>query len=119
MSTTEATGPWTILNSGIVCTTFFWNMFFTGYFGQPPLSDVQAQIAISGSEPPAGNGDSISIVLLLTDALTGQTSEDTIGYVYPNGIQVFDGFLMRDAGTGILDPDLPNEVIITPAVWNL
>lgn len=119
VATTNATGRWAPVNDGILIPSLADSFGFTLWEGPNVEASIVASIFRFGFQPPISGPISQRLNVQLATTPPTSLAVATINYFYPNAIQVFGGFLMFDTATGLRDPDLPDEVTLTPALWNL
>jgi len=118
MSTTNATGPWTSLNDGILVKTLTDDFTVTEWNGLNGGGTVLASVTKTGTQPPTSPTNSLRIVPRVVTIPPGRNSLSLVVLSYPFAVAVFGGFVMIDLGTGLPDVDLPDPVQIVPAIWD-
>ncbi len=118
ISTTNATAPWTALNSGILVMSTFDDFVQTDWGGSDVPPSVAATVTRKSDQPPINPPNSLELSVRLLSDPPGREASGVQEFIYPFAVAVFGGFAMIDVATGLPDPNLPDPIQITPAIWN-
>lgn len=119
LSTTNASGPWTFLNDGIILKSSYDDLNTTLWDAVDLTPGEEVRLSKFGAEPPSFPPNSIVLTVQFRTGFPIKLSEDFQFYEYPDAVQVFDGFVVTEVGTGDPDPFIPDPVKVTPAKWNI
>ena len=119
LSTTNATGIWSIFNAGVVMRPTIELPEDTRFDNVDTLpDDITVIVSSKGQQLPVGPGAGItkSIGIILLEGLVDRWSGGK-EWLYPDAIRVFGGIDMAEDSPSA--GDVPDPMALTPSKWNV